>query len=74
MTILKKSPFLVLLLGFVSLSICNDEKREEEEEHDEETEDKRELSEDRGEQLRLYGQLYPCKFPRLGGPKCLAVS
>nr|F7UI84.1 RecName: Full=Phylloseptin-S1; Short=PLS-S1; AltName: Full=Phylloseptin-1; Short=PSN-1; Flags: Precursor [Phyllomedusa sauvagii]CAP17490.1 phylloseptin-s1 precursor [Phyllomedusa sauvagii] len=43
MAFLKKSLFLVLFLGLVSLSICEEEKREtEEEEHDQEEDDKSE--------------------------------
>nr|Q0VZ40.1 RecName: Full=Phylloseptin-H7; Short=PLS-H7; AltName: Full=Phylloseptin-11; Short=PS-11; AltName: Full=Phylloseptin-9; Short=PS-9; Flags: Precursor [Pithecopus hypochondrialis]CAJ76136.1 phylloseptin-9 protein precursor [Pithecopus hypochondrialis] len=43
MAFLKKSLFLVLFLGLVSLSICEEEKREtEEEENDQEEDDKSE--------------------------------
>nr|QBB20047.1 phylloseptins-PBa1 precursor [Phyllomedusa burmeisteri] len=43
MAFLKKSLFLVLFFGLVSLSICEEEKREtEEEEHDQEEDDKSE--------------------------------
>nr|SMY10434.1 antimicrobial peptide [Pithecopus hypochondrialis] len=43
MAFLKKSLFLVLFLGFVSFSICQEEKREtEEEENEQEDDDKSE--------------------------------
>ncbi|KAG8536875.1 hypothetical protein GDO81_025505 [Engystomops pustulosus] len=38
MVFLKKSLFLVLCLGFVSLSICREDKRQDDEEHEEERE------------------------------------
>nr|AEJ35108.1 hylareleasin 10 [Hyla simplex] len=56
MTFLKKSLFLVLFLGLVSLSICEEKKREEEEEKrdvsEEEEEEKRDDSEKEEEEKR----------------------
>nr|AVG44206.1 figainin-05 precursor [Boana raniceps] len=62
MAFLKKSLFLVLFLGIVSLSVCEDEKREEgeeEEEKREEEEGKEENEEGNGEhkEKRFLGAL-----------------
>ncbi|KAG8536174.1 hypothetical protein GDO81_026979 [Engystomops pustulosus] len=52
MSFLKKSLFLVLFLGLVSLSICDDVKREEE--YKVESEDSRELSPDVSKKCNPY--------------------
>nr|Q0VZ38.1 RecName: Full=Phylloseptin-H9; Short=PLS-H9; AltName: Full=Phylloseptin-11; Short=PLS-11; AltName: Full=Phylloseptin-9; Short=PS-9; Flags: Precursor [Pithecopus hypochondrialis]CAJ76138.1 phylloseptin-11 protein precursor [Pithecopus hypochondrialis] len=51
MAFLKKSLFLVLFLGLVSLSICEEEKRETEEEENDQEED------DKSEEKRFLGLL-----------------
>uniref|UniRef100_L0PIN3 [Thr6]-bradykinyl-Val,Asp n=1 Tax=Agalychnis dacnicolor TaxID=75988 RepID=BRKP1_AGADC len=54
MSFLKKSLFLVLFLGFVSFSICEEEKREDEEEENEREENK-ESEEKRNQEERPPG-------------------
>nr|L0P329.1 RecName: Full=Medusin-C1; Short=MDS-C1; AltName: Full=Medusin-AC; AltName: Full=Phyllin-AC; Flags: Precursor [Agalychnis callidryas]CCI79382.1 Phyllin-AC precusor [Agalychnis callidryas] len=54
MDFLKKSLFLVVFLGLVSLSVCEEEKRESEEEKNEQEEDDRE---ERSEEKRLLGMI-----------------
>nr|L0P402.1 RecName: Full=Medusin-H1; Short=MDS-H1; AltName: Full=Medusin-PH; AltName: Full=Phyllin-PH; Flags: Precursor [Pithecopus hypochondrialis]CCI79383.1 Phyllin-PH precusor [Pithecopus hypochondrialis] len=53
MDFLKKSLFLVLFLGFFSLSICEEEKRETEEKENEQEDDR----EERREEKRLLGMI-----------------
>nr|QFZ95567.1 peptide SP-1 precursor [Agalychnis spurrelli] len=54
MAFLKKSLFLVLFLGLVSLSVCEEEKREGEEKENEQEEDDRE---ERSEEKRIIGMI-----------------
>nr|AAO62955.1 caerin 1.13 precursor [Ranoidea caerulea] len=58
MASLKKSLFLVLFLGFVSVSICEEEKRQEDEdENEEEGENQEEGSEEKRGLLSVLGSL-----------------
>nr|ACG50814.1 caerin 1.1 precursor [Ranoidea splendida x Ranoidea caerulea] len=66
MAFLKKSLFLVLFLGFVSVSICEEEKRQEDEdEHVEEGENQEEGSEEKRGLLSVLGSVAKHVLPHV---------
>nr|UXK63384.1 antimicrobial peptide hylin-Pul2 [Boana pulchella] len=70
MAFLKKSLFLVLFLGVVSLSICEEEKREEDEKEEKREEEEKEENLEENEEnreKRFLGALIPAAIGLISG-------